>query len=54
MTYKDWISRDKYAQLIGLIAHEFRYTLEDIGELTVVQVNFLTSWLEWYYQSQRR
>jgi hypothetical protein len=37
--------------LIGLIAHEYGYTLEYIGQLTPFQFNFLVSWLNWRSRS---
>ncbi|MEM2424317.1 MAG: hypothetical protein QXO15_00945 [Nitrososphaerota archaeon] len=38
------------AQLIGLIAHEYGYTLDYIASLTLEQILFLSAWLEWFHE----
>lgn len=44
----EWVDACPEAQLLGLIAHEYGYTPEEIGRLTMFQIAFLISWLEWF------
>lgn len=46
----DWLKTDADAQLIGLIAHEYGYTPEEVSALSAFQFKFLTEWLGWYYK----
>jgi hypothetical protein len=34
-------------QAVGLIAHEYGYTLEYIGGLSLFQFKFLLDWIKW-------
>jgi hypothetical protein len=51
---KEWISTNVDAQCVGLIVHEFGYSLEYIGELTPFQFDFLIAWLNWWSEKQKR
>jgi hypothetical protein len=33
---------------MGFIAHEYGYKLEDIGNLTAFQIEFLIEWTRWF------